>query len=173
MDSAYILNLVLKEFPPMRSHRYLLVLLVVFGSVIPSVLPAQGATPAQAIRAVLDKQVVDWNRGDLTSFATGYKNSPDILFMGAKIAKGYAQMVDTYRKNYSTKEKMGVLTFSALEVQPLDEHFATVTGNFHLERTAAGGGNADGYFLLVFEKTPDGWKIVRDATTVPPKKAVQ
>jgi ketosteroid isomerase-like protein len=109
----------------------------------------------------------------MESFAAGYKNSPDILFMGSKISRGYAQMVETYRKNYSTKEKMGILDFTNLEVQPLDDRFATVTGNFHLERTAAGGGNADGYFLLVFEKTPGGWKIVRDATTVPPKKAVQ
>ena len=82
-------------------------------------------------------------------------------------------MVDTYRKNYSTKEKMGALSFTNLEVQPLDEHFATVTGNFHLERTAAGGGNSDGYFLLVVEKTPNGWKIVRDSTTVLPKKTAQ
>ena len=105
---------------------------------------------------MLDKQVVDWNRGDLEAFATGYKNSPDILFMGSKISRGYDQMLDTYRNGYSTKEKMGTLSFAELEVQPLDEHFATVTGNFHLERTAAGGGNADGYFLLVVEKTPSG-----------------
>jgi ketosteroid isomerase-like protein len=130
-------------------------------------------TTAQAIRAVLDKQVVDWNRGDLESFATGYKNSPDILFMGSKISRGYDQMLNTYRTGYATKEKMGTLSFTSLEVQPLDEHFATVTGNFHLERTAAGGGDVDGYFLLVFEKTPAGWKIVRDATTVPPKKTAQ
>jgi ketosteroid isomerase-like protein len=134
---------------------------------------AQNTPSAQAIRGVLDKQVVDWNRGDLESFATGYKNSPDILFMGAKISRGYAQMLETYRKGYSTKEKMGTLNFANLEVQPLDEHFATVTGNFHLERTQAGGGNADGYFLLVVEKTPGGWKIVRDSTTVPPKKTAQ
>jgi len=153
-----------------RTLRLLAVMLLV----LPHVLFAQRATPeAQAIRAVLDKQVVDWNRGDLESFATGYKNSPDILFMGSKISRGYAQMLDTYRNGYSTREKMGTLSFTALEVQPLDDHFATVTGNFHLERTTAGGGNADGYFLLVVEKTPAGWKIVRDATTVPPKKAVQ
>jgi ketosteroid isomerase-like protein len=58
-------------------------------------------------------------------------------------------------------------------VQPLDERFATVTGNFHLERREAGGGNADGHFLLVFEKTPDGWKIVRDDTTNTPKLAAR
>lgn len=154
----------------MRTLRFLAVMVLV----VPSILFAQSATQeAQAITAVLDKQVADWNRGDMESFASGYKNSPDILFMGTKISRGYAQMVETYRKNYSTKEKMGVLDFKNLEVQPLDERFATVTGNFHLERTAAAGGNSDGYFLLVFEKTPGGWRIVRDATTVPPKKPVQ
>jgi ketosteroid isomerase-like protein len=159
----------------MRPFRTLALLLAFVALTASSVLQAQGSTApeAKAIRAVLDKQVVDWNRGDLEAFATGYKNSPDILFMGSKISRGYGQMVDTYRKNYSTKEKMGTLGFANLEVQPLDAHFATVTGNFHLERTAAGGGNSDGYFLLVVEKTPDGWKIVRDSTTVPPKKAVQ
>jgi uncharacterized protein (TIGR02246 family) len=151
----------------MRTLRFLAAIVLV----VPSLLFAQNATPeARAIRAVLDKQVADWNRGDMEAFAAGYKNSPDILFIGSKISRGYAQMLDTYRKNYSTKEKMGTLNFSELEVQPLDEHFATVTGHFHLERTAAGGGNSDGHFLLVFEKTPDGWKVVRDDTTVPPKK---
>jgi uncharacterized protein (TIGR02246 family) len=151
----------------MRTLRFLAAILLV----VPSLLFAQNATPdARAIRAVLDKQVADWNRGDMEAFAAGYKNSPDILFIGSKISRGYAQMLDTYRKNYSTKEKMGTLNFSGLEVQPLDENFATVTGHFHLERTAAGGGNSDGHFLLVFEKTPDGWKVVRDDTTVPPKK---
>jgi ketosteroid isomerase-like protein len=157
----------------MRPFRTFAQLLVIMTLATAFCTQAQTATSAQAIRAVLDKQVVDWNRGDLEAFATGYKNSPDILFMGSKISRGYAQMVDTYRKNYSTKEKMGTLSFTNLEVQPLDEHFATVTGNFHLERTAAGGGKSDGYFLLVVEKTPDGWKIVRDSTTVPAKKTAQ
>jgi uncharacterized protein (TIGR02246 family) len=151
----------------MRTLRFL----AAIAFVVPSLLFAQNATPeARAIRAVLDKQVADWNRGDMEAFAAGYKNSPDILFIGSKISRGYAQMLDTYRKNYSTKEQMGTLNFSDLEVQPLDERFATVTGHFHLERTATGGGNSDGHFLLVFEKTPDGWKVVRDDTTVPPKK---
>ena len=47
---------------------------------------AQGNSQlTQEIRAVLDKQAADWNRGDLEAFATGYKNSPDILFMGSPI----------------------------------------------------------------------------------------
>jgi ketosteroid isomerase-like protein len=132
--------------------------------VMPLNMAAQNA-PGSDIIAMMQKSAADWNRGDLDTFATCYKNSPDILFIGRKISRGYAQMVETYRSSYSTREQMGTLTFTQLEVQPLDEHFATTTGHFHLERSAAGGGNADGYFLLVIEKTPDGWKIVRDDST--------
>ena len=53
----------------MRTLRFLA--LIVF--MVPSILFAQGASPeeTQAIRAVLNKQVVDWNRGDIETFANG------------------------------------------------------------------------------------------------------
>ena len=130
---------------------------------------AAQTNPAEAIFAVLNHSAADWNRGDLDAFASSYKNSPDILFIGHKISRGYTQMLATYKAAYPTPEKRGTLTFTQLEVQPLDAQFATVTGHFHLERTPSGGGNADGYFLLVLENTPSGWKIVRDDTTpLPP-----
>ena len=132
---------------------------------------AANSAEKEAIVAMLNKQADDWNRGDLEAFATGYKNSPDILFMGRTIRRGYGQMLEGYRKSFPTRDAMGTLTFSNLEVQPLDEHFATVTGRFHLERKAAGGGNAGGYYLLVVEKTPLGWKIIRDDTTSDPPPA--
>ena len=128
---------------------------------------------AQAIIKVLNKSVDDWNRGDLDAFATSYKNSPDIVFMGRTIQHGYAQMLGRYKTAYPVPAAMGTLSFTQLAVQPLDARFATVTGNFHLERTAAGGGNADGYFLLVVESTPAGWKIIRDSTTVIPPPATK
>jgi len=158
----------------MRPFRILLVFLAILAPTTMPLLHGQTVSPeAQAIRAVMDKQVVDWNRGDLEAFASGYKNSPDILFIGSRMNRGYAQMLDSYRTAYSSREKMGTLTYTGLEVQPLDERFATVTGRFHLERTGAGGGNADGFYLLVMENTPEGWKIVRDDTTVLPKTAAR
>ena len=136
---------------------------------LPTILPAQTpSTPEAAIFAVLNQQANDWNAGNLDAFATGYKNSPDILFIGSTVQHGYADMLANYRKSYPNREVMGTLTFTTLAVQPLDTHFATVTGHFHLDRTAVAGGAADGYFLLVMEKTPPGWKIVRDDTTALP-----
>jgi len=137
-----------------------------------STLPyaAQTAKPSapmqeRTIIDVMNQSASDWNNGNLDAFASSYKNSPDILFIGRTISHGYAQMLAAYKAGYPTREKMGTLTFTQLEVQPLDANFATTTGHFHLERTKAGGGNADGYFLLVFEHTPEGWKIVRDDST--------
>ena len=126
----------------------------------------QAQTPdTTAIRHLMDKQAADWNHGDLDSFATGYKNSPDILFVGRTVTRGYAGMLERYHKGYPTPAAMGTLSFTHLEPVLLDARFATATGNFHLERSPAGGGNADGIFSLVFEKTPAGWKIIRDHTT--------
>ncbi len=142
---------------------------LLFVLVLPVTAVAQSVnSEATAIFAMMNKSADDWNRGDLDTFATSYKNSPDILFIGKTISRGYAQMLANYKAHYATREAMGTLTFTRLEVQGLDPHFATVTGHFHLERTAAGGGNADGYFLLVVEKTSTGWKIVRDDTTALP-----
>ena len=118
------------------------------------------------IKAVMQKSAEDWNRGDLNAFAACYKNSPDILLIGTTISRGYDSMLQTYRTYYGTKDKMGVLSYYEFEVQSLDAKFATASGHFHLERTSAGGGSADGFYLLVFEKTPQGWKIIRDDSTV-------
>jgi ketosteroid isomerase-like protein len=128
---------------------------------------AQGAPAAEsdAILHLLNQQAADWNRGDLDAFARGYKNAPDILFMGKAIRRGYDQMLSGYRQSFPSHDAMGTLSFSDLQVQPLDAKFATVTGRFHLERTAAGGGDLGGFYMLVVEKTPAGWKIVRDDTT--------
>jgi ketosteroid isomerase-like protein len=131
------------------------------------------STEAQAITTVLNQSADDWNRGDLDAFATSYKNSPDILFMGRTIQHGYAQMLAHYKAAYTNPAAMGTLSFNELAVQPLDSNFATVTGRFHLERSATGGGNADGYFLLVVEHTPAGWKIVRDDTSALPPPAAK
>lgn len=114
---------------------------------------------------VLLAQERAWNEGSLDAFAAGYKNSPDILFIGQHISRGYDQMVLEYKKNYPNKETMGTLGFSQLEVHPLDEKFALVLGHYHLDRSKKAGGTADGIFSLVFEKTDAGWKIVVDHTT--------
>jgi ketosteroid isomerase-like protein len=114
---------------------------------------------------VLTKQQAAWNKADLDTFAIGYKNSPEIIFVGSSVSRGFDQMLATYKKNYPTKETMGTLTFTDLEPHVLDDKFAVILGHYKLERSKKGGGNAEGIFSLVMEKTKDGWKIIVDHTT--------
>ncbi len=118
-----------------------------------------------SIIKVLNAQENAWNRGDIDAFASGYKNSPDTIFIGSQVSHGYAQMLNDYKHNYPSRDIMGTLAFSDLEAHVLDERFAIVIGHYHLDRSKKAGGNADGIFSLVFEKTDAGWKIVVDHTT--------
>jgi uncharacterized protein (TIGR02246 family) len=118
-----------------------------------------------AIKQVLTDQVSAWNRGDTEAFMQGYKNSPETTFIGKTIQHGWQQVLERYKRGYPTKEAMGTLDFSDLNVRMLGADYAVVTGKFHLARSAAGGGDAKGVFSLVWEKTAEGWKIILDHTT--------
>lgn len=119
----------------------------------------------QAIRRVLSDQVQAWNRGDIDAFMTGYDHSPDTVFIGRTVERGYEAVRRRYHEHYPTPEKMGKLTFTDLSVRLLGGDYAAVTGTFHLTRTAPDGGNASGVFSLVFRRTPEGWKILLDHTS--------
>ena len=106
-----------------------------------------------------------WNAGDLTGYVKGYKDSPETLFIGRQVSKGYAEILAEYKRDYPSPSSMGTLGFSELEVHPLSDTFAVCIGKFHLDRSKKEGGPADGMFSLVFEKTDQGWKIVVDHTT--------
>ena len=128
-------------------------------------LPLLAESPEQEIRAVLDKQVAAWNRGDIPAFMEGYDKSEATTFVGAGITKGHSQVLASYLKRYPTREKMGALRFSDLEIHLLGPEFASVIGRYHLDRSPDAGGDAAGIFTLVFHKTPEGWKIILDHTS--------
>jgi uncharacterized protein (TIGR02246 family) len=113
---------------------------------------------------VLLAQENAWNKGDLAAFASGYKDAPDTLFITHQVSRGFAGLIDEYKHDYPNRASMGTLTYSELEVRPLDENYAVVIGKYHLERGKKEGGGADGLFTLVVEKTDQGWKIIIDHT---------
>jgi uncharacterized protein (TIGR02246 family) len=121
---------------------------------------------ATAIKLALQQQVEAWNRADVNAFMKTYKDAPDTTFIGKSLQQGYAPILERYKKAYPNKDAMGTLDFSAITVRALGPDYAVVTGRFHLARNAAGGGDASGIFSLIWEKTPQGWKIILDHTSV-------
>jgi uncharacterized protein (TIGR02246 family) len=124
---------------------------------------AIAATPEEGVRSVLDQQVAAWNRGDLVTFVAWY--SEEAVFVGKQVVRGNRGVLERYQRSYPTREKMGRLEFSGLEVKVLGKDYASVLGRFHLARTQEGGGDASGIFTLLLQKTRAGWKIILDHTS--------
>lgn len=128
---------------------------------------ARADPPADAeVRALLDRQVADWNRKDLDGFLTGYWDSPDVVFQsGADRSRGFAAMRDRYRRNYQAEGKaMGTLAFTDIEVEPLALGIALARGRWAL--TKPDGSHPHGLFTLILRRLPGGWKIVHDHTSI-------
>jgi ketosteroid isomerase-like protein len=133
--------------------------------------PPQVPDDEAAVRAALTAQSAAWNRGDIPTFMQTYEDSPDTTFIGLSLRKGYQPILERYQRSYSTREQMGTLTFSDVDVRLLPSgcgraEIALVTGKFHLDRTAHGAAaKDDGIFSLVWRKGPQGWKIILDHTS--------
>lgn len=151
----------------------LIVSLAVIAAVLSSVSGAQNAasTDEAQIRAVIKAQTEAWNRADIPAFMQSYEDSPDTTFIGMTVRKGYQPILQRYEQNYSTREQMGTLTFSDIDIRLLPSgcgktDLALVTGKFHLERATHGEAKKDdGIFSLVWRKGPQGWKIILDHTS--------
>jgi ketosteroid isomerase-like protein len=150
---------------PKLRHPLVVVLLLVAGIVASPRSTAQSKSnhdikAADAIKAVLDAQAAAWNRGDLEGYMDGYDRSPNTEFVGGDtITRGWQTVLDRYKKNYSSREKMGLLTFSDLEITMLSKDAALVLGRWHLKRASD---DPHGTFSLLFRKTKAGWRIVHD-----------
>jgi len=120
----------------------------------------KAARDAKAIQAVLDAQVAAWNRGDIEGFMDGYEHSDKTVFVGGdNVTRGWQTVLDRYKRNYDTREKMGTLKFSDLEITPLGNDGALVLLRWHLQRAKD---EPHGRSTLIMRRTKQGWKIIHD-----------
>jgi uncharacterized protein (TIGR02246 family) len=116
-----------------------------------------------AMEDVLTRQQAAWNRGDLDAFVEGYWHSSDLTFSGIDgTVRGYDGVLDRYKKAYADRHAMGQLQFSGLEFRFLGSDAALVLGHWRLTRTK---GDIGGVFSLVFQRFPEGWRIIHDHTS--------
>jgi len=145
--------------------------ILIIGLAAASRIPAQNIDPNIApreadrakIAAVLTAQQTAWNRGDVDAFIVGYWESRELTFSGSSgIARGFDGVRQRYKKNYPDRAAMGQLAFSDLEFRFLGPDAALVLGKWHLKRD---NGDLGGVFSLVWQRFPDGWKIIHDHTS--------
>jgi uncharacterized protein (TIGR02246 family) len=126
-------------------------------------LAADGDSIRAAVEAILRAQEDAWNRGDVDAFMEHYWNSDDLTFSsGGATTRGWEATLNRYRERYPTREQMGRLTLSGLEITPLGESAALVLGQWSLDRESE---PVSGNFSLVVRKIDDRWLIVHDHTS--------
>jgi beta-aspartyl-peptidase (threonine type) len=126
---------------------------------------AEADAAAKAIEQVLRVQADAWNRGDIGAFMEHYWKSDELTFSsGGQTTRGWQATKDGYLKRYPTREQMGKLTFSQLEIKPLGADAALVLGRWQLEREMPVGGN----FSLVLRRMEGRWLIIHDHTSRSP-----
>lgn len=130
--------------------------------------PEDRANDRAAITKILEAQQTNWNQGNVDAFLQGYWHSPDLTFSGSSgIARGWDGVQARYLKNYPDRAAMGQLDFSNLQFRFLGPDAALVLGHWHLARTQ---GDVGGVFSLVWQRFPEGWRIIHDHTSAVEKK---
>ena len=114
----------------------------------------------QAIRKILNDQIIAWNAGNIEEFMKGYWNSDSLMFIGKSgVTYGYQNTLMNYKKNYSNSDEMGTLSFDLIKVQRLARDYYFVVGKWHLKRKV---GDVGGHYDLIFRKINGSWVIVSD-----------
>lgn len=143
-------------------------LLTVLVAVLPAHAPPDPAADARrqgeirkAVKAVLERQVQAWNRGDLEGFASVY--AEDAAFVSPTgLTRGRQAVLDRYRKRYPDKAAMGTLSLEVVETRLADLHAASVVARWTL--AYPGKPAASGLTLLVLHPRGGTWVIVQDAS---------
>jgi ketosteroid isomerase-like protein len=118
---------------------------------------------AAAIRSVMDSQQNAWNRGDIEGFMAGYARADTTTFVsGDELTRGWKTVLDRYKQHYKSRDEMGTLSFSELEIKPIGRDLAVADGRWKLSRAAD---TPHGRFTLLFQRMEKDWRIVHDTTT--------
>lgn len=106
-----------------------------------------------------------WNRGDLEAYLDQYKDSEETEAILNGPVRGLGAIRAAYHTSFPNREAMGVLEQSSVEVKELGPNFALALGHYKISRPRKNGGDAEGNFTEIFEKTEGGWKLVFSENT--------
>lgn len=116
------------------------------------------------VTKVLLKQESAWNKGDLDTYLSHYKNAEDTEAILSGPTRGISNIRFAFHQSFPSKESMGQLQQTEINVRALGEEHALVTGRYHLQRPRKSGGDTDGMFVEVLEKNGDVWQVVFSET---------
>jgi len=114
----------------------------------------------QAIAALLQAQVEQWNKGNIDGYMHGYWENDSLLFIGSKGPRyGYDVTLKRYKEAYPDTAHMGKLVSTVTRMQRLSHNYYFIVGKWELKRSV---GDLSGSYTLLFRKIKRRWVIVAD-----------
>lgn len=117
------------------------------------------------VTKVVIAQEKAWNAGDLDAYLAHFKDAKDTEAVLNGPVRGLTNIRSAYHTNFPNREAMGQLEQTEVEVRELGPNFALATGRYKLLRSKHNGGDAQGTFTEIFEKTEQGWQLIFSQTT--------
>lgn len=137
-------------------------MLMLTTAAMPAQAPSNKAT--EAVKSLLNRQMKDWNKGDIEAFMEGYWKSEKLQFIGSRgVTYGWDKTLENYEKSYPDRATMGELSFDLIDVTQQSRKVVSVTGKFYLKRESMD--DAKGHFLLIVKKIRGKWLIIADHTS--------
>ena len=130
--------------------------------------PDQMYTASRAqldVTKVVIAQEKAWNNGDLDAYLSHFKDAKDTEAVLNGPVRGLPNIRSAYHIAFAGKDAMGHLEQTEVEVRELGAAFALATGHYHLQRLKKNGGDAQGTFTEIFEKTAAGWELIFSETS--------
>ena len=105
-----------------------------------------------------------WNKGDLDAYLSHFKDAGNTEAILNGPVRGIDAIRSAYHASFPNRDAMGTLEQSDVDVRELGPDYALATGRYRLSRSKRNGGDAEGTFTEIFERTASGWQLVFSET---------
>jgi uncharacterized protein (TIGR02246 family) len=123
--------------------------------------PPAAEDPSAELRRLLDQSARAWNAGDLEGFLITYARDSATTFLTVRgLTHGYAAIRDRYAGRFEPGAGRDSLHFADIELRPLGTDHVLATARYILTR--GDSVTASGPFTVVWERRPEGWRMIHD-----------
>jgi uncharacterized protein (TIGR02246 family) len=123
--------------------------------------PPAGEDPSAELRRLLEQSARAWNAGDLEGFLITYAQDSATTFLTVRgLTHGYAAIRDRYAARFEPGAERDSLRFTDIELRLLGPDHVLNTARYVLMR--GDSVTAEGPFTVVWERRPEGWRMIHD-----------
>jgi uncharacterized protein (TIGR02246 family) len=127
-------------------------------------VPQSTADPTTELERLMLQSARAWNAGDLDGFLITYARDSATTFVTSRgPIYGFEKIRDRYAARFAPGAERDSLTFADFTVRMLGPDYVLSTARYLLTR--GDSVTATGPFTVIWERRPEGWRMIHDHTS--------